>query len=214
MFETVLRCKGLHGGSMTPSSSPLRSVKRCNTALLQSPNHVVLRERWTVQAAELELAVAERTQQSMSAETTLKLKEMEFERRVTALEREHAAKIGSVLQHMSTLQQPGRAVVNRQEEEEEEETEAQPAHQSRRLPVVRFANSATHKMQPGVPSVARHTASEPYQPGYTAGNLLTWLKDGWCSCAQAICFPECRSLTCCAVKQVHLQIALLWFGAK
>ena len=58
----------------------------------------------TLQAAELEQAVAERTQHSANAETTLKLKEMEDERRGTALEREHAAKMGSVREQMSALQ--------------------------------------------------------------------------------------------------------------
>ncbi len=42
-----------------------------------------------MQAAELEALLAERTQQMSQAETTLKLKEMEFERRVTKLQKEH-----------------------------------------------------------------------------------------------------------------------------
>lgn len=57
-----------------------------------------------VQAAELESVVAERTQNIATAETTLKLKELEFERRATALEAEHAAKMASMLQQMRLLQ--------------------------------------------------------------------------------------------------------------
>ena len=65
-----------------------------------------------MQAAELESAVAERTQNVVSAETTLKLKELEFERRATALEKEHAAKMALVLQQMRLLRD------SRQEEAE------------------------------------------------------------------------------------------------
>lgn len=50
------------------------------------------------QAAELEAALSERTQQMSEAETTLKLKELEFERRVTSLQKEHASKVATVLQ--------------------------------------------------------------------------------------------------------------------
>lgn len=57
-----------------------------------------------VQAAELESVLTERTQHIGNAETTLKLKELEFERRATALETEHAAKMASVLQQMRVLQ--------------------------------------------------------------------------------------------------------------
>lgn len=47
--------------------------------------------------------MAEQAQSVANAETTLKLKELEFERRATALEKEHAAKMASVLQQMSVL---------------------------------------------------------------------------------------------------------------
>ena len=56
-----------------------------------------------VQAAELEAALAERTQQVSDAETTLKLKEMEFERRVTSLQKEHASKVATVLQQATAV---------------------------------------------------------------------------------------------------------------
>ena len=67
------------------------------------------------QAAEFEAALAERTQQMSEAETTLKLKEMEFERRVTSLQKDHASKVATVLQqatavapaHRGGLQAPG-----------------------------------------------------------------------------------------------------------
>lgn len=55
------------------------------------------------QAAELEAALAERTQQMSEAETTLKLKEMEFERRVTSLQKEHASKMATVLQQATAV---------------------------------------------------------------------------------------------------------------
>ena len=55
------------------------------------------------QAAKLEAALAERTQQMSEAETTLKLKEMEFERRVTSLQKEHAAKLATVLQQAAAV---------------------------------------------------------------------------------------------------------------
>lgn len=48
--------------------------------------------------------MAEQAQSVANAETTLKLKELEFERRATALEKVHAAKMASVLQQMSVLQ--------------------------------------------------------------------------------------------------------------
>ena len=60
-----------------------------------------------LQATELESAVAEQAQSVTNAETTLKLKELEFERRAIALEKEHAAKMASVLQQMSLLPGPG-----------------------------------------------------------------------------------------------------------
>ena len=55
------------------------------------------------QAAELEASLAERTQQMSEAETTLKLKEMEFERRVTSLQKEHASKVATVLQQATAV---------------------------------------------------------------------------------------------------------------
>lgn len=55
------------------------------------------------QAAELEAALAERTQQMSEAETTIKLKEMEFERRVTRLQKEHASKMATVLQQATAV---------------------------------------------------------------------------------------------------------------
>lgn len=55
------------------------------------------------QAAELEAALAERTQQMSEAETTLKLKELEFERRVTSLQKEHASKLATVLQQATAV---------------------------------------------------------------------------------------------------------------
>jgi len=55
------------------------------------------------QAAELEVALAERTQQMSEAETTLKLKEMEFERRVTNLQKEHASKVATVLHQVAAV---------------------------------------------------------------------------------------------------------------
>lgn len=60
------------------------------------------------QAAKLEAALAERTQQMSEAETTLKLKEMEFERRVTSLQKEHAAKVATVLQQAAAVAPGGR----------------------------------------------------------------------------------------------------------
>lgn len=47
--------------------------------------------------------MAERTQQMSEAETTLKLKEMEFERRVTSLQKEHASKVATVLQQATAV---------------------------------------------------------------------------------------------------------------
>ena len=55
------------------------------------------------QVAELEAALAERTQQMSEAETTLKLKEMEFDRRVTSLQKEHASKVATVLQQATAV---------------------------------------------------------------------------------------------------------------
>ena len=55
------------------------------------------------QAAELEAALAESTQQMSEAEATLKLKEMEFERRVTRLQKEHASKMATVLQQATAV---------------------------------------------------------------------------------------------------------------
>ena len=57
----------------------------------------------SLQATELESAVAEQAQCAADAETTLKLKELEFERRATELEKEHAAKMAAMLQQMSLL---------------------------------------------------------------------------------------------------------------
>lgn len=37
------------------------------------------------------------------AETTLKLKEMEFERRVTSLQKDHASKVATVLQQATAV---------------------------------------------------------------------------------------------------------------
>lgn len=59
------------------------------------------------QAAELEVALAERTQQMSEAETTLKLKEMEFERRVTALQKEHASRVATVLHQVAAVAPAG-----------------------------------------------------------------------------------------------------------
>ncbi len=56
-----------------------------------------------MQAAELEAILAERTQQMSEAETTLKLKEMEFERRVTKLQKEHAVKVATVLHQVAAV---------------------------------------------------------------------------------------------------------------
>ena len=56
-----------------------------------------------MQAAELEAVLAERTQQMSEAETTLKLKEMEFERRVTKLQKEHAIKVATVLHQVAAV---------------------------------------------------------------------------------------------------------------
>ncbi len=56
-----------------------------------------------MQAAELEAVLAERTQQMSEAETTLKLKEMEFERRVTKLQKEHAVKVATVLHQVAAV---------------------------------------------------------------------------------------------------------------
>lgn len=56
-----------------------------------------------MQAAELEATLAERTQQMSDAETTLKLKEMEFERRVTSLQKEHASNVATVLQQATAV---------------------------------------------------------------------------------------------------------------
>ena len=55
------------------------------------------------QAAELEAALSERTQQMSEAQTTLKHKEMEFERRVTSLQKEHASKVATVLQQATAV---------------------------------------------------------------------------------------------------------------
>ncbi|DBA97629.1 TPA: hypothetical protein ACH3X3_15301 [Trebouxia sp. C0006] len=54
-------------------------------------------------AAELEAVLAERTQQMSQAGTTLKLKEMEFQRRVTQLQKEHAVKVATVLHQMAAV---------------------------------------------------------------------------------------------------------------
>ena len=59
------------------------------------------------QAAELEAALAERTRQMSEAETTLKLKEMEFERRVTSLQKEHASKVATVLSQVAVVAPAG-----------------------------------------------------------------------------------------------------------
>jgi len=59
--------------------------------------------KFVTQAAELEAVLAERTQQMSEAETTLKLKEMEFERRVTKLQREHAVKVATVLHQVAAV---------------------------------------------------------------------------------------------------------------
>ena len=56
-----------------------------------------------MQAAELETALAERTQQMSQAETTLKLKEMEFERRVTSLQKEHASRVATILDQATAV---------------------------------------------------------------------------------------------------------------
>ena len=56
-----------------------------------------------MQAAELKAVLAERTQQMSQAETTLKLKEMEFERRVTKLQKEHAVKVATVLHQVAAV---------------------------------------------------------------------------------------------------------------
>ncbi len=56
-----------------------------------------------MQAAELEAVLAERTQQMSQAGTTLKLKEMEFQRRVTKLQKEHAVKVATVLHQMAAV---------------------------------------------------------------------------------------------------------------
>ena len=58
---------------------------------------------FVTQAAELEVALAERTQQMSEAETTLKLKEMEFERRVTALQKGHATRVATVLHQVAAV---------------------------------------------------------------------------------------------------------------
>lgn len=60
-----------------------------------------------LQAAELEVALAERMQQMSEAETTLKLKEMEFERRVTNLQKEHASKVATVLHQAAAVAPSG-----------------------------------------------------------------------------------------------------------
>lgn len=59
--------------------------------------------KFGMQAAELEAVLAERTQQMSEAETTLKLKEMEFERRVTKLQKEHAIKVATVLHQVAAV---------------------------------------------------------------------------------------------------------------
>ena len=63
----------------------------------------MLKFTWISQAAELEAVLAERTQQMSEAETTLKFKEMEFERRVTKLQKEHAIKVATVLHQVAAV---------------------------------------------------------------------------------------------------------------
>lgn len=63
----------------------------------------MLKFTWISQAAELEAVLAERTQQMSEAETTLKFKEMEFERRVTNLQKEHAIKVATVLHQVAAV---------------------------------------------------------------------------------------------------------------
>ena len=63
----------------------------------------VLRLLHLTQANELEVALAERNQQMSQAEDRLKLKEMEYERRVTSLQKEHASRVATILDQATAV---------------------------------------------------------------------------------------------------------------
>ena len=117
---------GASGASLSLPTMPRHcvlsaiGVKAEGICACRSAAHLGVSSPILLQAAELESAVAERTQNVVSAETTLKLKELEFERRATALEKEHAAKMASVLQQMRLL---------RDQDSRQEEAEASQADQ-------------------------------------------------------------------------------------
>ncbi|DBA84427.1 hypothetical protein WJX77_002493 [Trebouxia sp. C0004] len=85
----------------------LVGAEEARTMLQQLVGHVVTQKdkgrRAAAKAAELEAVLAERTQQMSEAETTLKLKEMEFERRFTKLQKEHAVKVATVLHQVAAV---------------------------------------------------------------------------------------------------------------
>jgi hypothetical protein len=60
-----------------------------------------------VQVARLQAALAEKEAALAAAGFTLRMKEMDFERRLTSAAREHAAKTAALLSSMAAFQAPG-----------------------------------------------------------------------------------------------------------
>ncbi|KAL0020541.1 hypothetical protein WJX79_010459 [Trebouxia sp. C0005] len=110
--SAVAECKTRYADADT-AAAQLRQQAECaggeeaRSMVQQLVGHVVTQKdrgrQSAAKAAELEAVLAERTQQMSEAETTLKLKEMEFERRVTKLQKEHAEKVATVLHQVAAV---------------------------------------------------------------------------------------------------------------